>query len=393
MISDAQTQSLIRSLQDALGRYDIGENRINFQGTTVTMIYPLSDLVPDNSIVLTTYSDSDCTVDISDNDFIVPEIIYDDNPLPDGTKNREVTIHYTIDPIKVQGSDIWVQRSDDQFFMNFCVGLSLSTGDVSDPNSVSISGIDTVVLLQVDLLGDFGAEVVVAEGDRLDEEASQVYYVEGFLCDTSNNRIVYSTPLTQGTLVRVCVKPQDDALADGVYMRRVESFTFQREDQVGGAISQRAVRDGQSANKALTELVCIRGSDLCHFDTLLNADFYFGAGTVTGFGEAWLQVSHRAWYYTIHEIRVAIGNSLVVPSKSLVEAMHAVSVSRQGHFKWMVDLQVLRTSVPTFLFCQRRTISLLLPLRSNAINGTNRSIEVLQNILGKAFACVSRRMS
>jgi hypothetical protein len=261
----------------------------------VTLVYPLSDLVPNNTVVLITYSDTECSVNVDGNDFIVPDILYDENPLPDGTKNREVTIHYTIDPVKVQESDIWVQRSDDQFFMNFCVGLGLSTGDVSDPNSAVIAQIDTVVLLRVDLLGAFGTELNVTTGDRLDEEANQIYHAEGFLCDTGNNRVAYGTPLTQGSLVRVCVKPEDDALADGVYMRRVEEFTFLREDSVGGAISQTAVRDGTSANAGLTELVCIPGSELCYFETLLNSDFYFGPGTVTGFGEAWLQVRQFDW--------------------------------------------------------------------------------------------------
>jgi hypothetical protein len=275
-----------------LDRYAIGDSSIDFGGTSVTLIFPLSSLVPNNTVEIITFSDLDCTVDISDNDFLVLDLIYDSNPAPDEFTDREVTLHYTIEPGLMQTSDVWHQDQDDQYFMKFCVGFSLKSGDISDPDSVTIAGIDTGVILQVDLLGDFAGSVPVRPGDMLEENAEQVYYVEGWLCDPVNNeRLVTAEPQTQGTPLRVCVKPTDEALADGVFMRRIESFTFQRDSQLGGLLSQTAVREGESANAGLTQLVCERGWELCYFDTLLNADFYFGAGSVTGFGEAWLQVS------------------------------------------------------------------------------------------------------
>lgn len=123
------------------------------------------------------------------------------------------------------------------------------------------------------------------------ENVFQNYFVEGFLCDDNLEEIVYLYPLVQGEKVKVCVKPTDDALADGVYMRRVDSFTYWRDNPTAGAtVTQIALTDGESANPALTELFCERGWELCHFDTLLKSDFYFGTGRVFGYGEAWLQV-------------------------------------------------------------------------------------------------------
>ena len=120
----------------------------------------------------------------------------------------------------------------------------------------------------------------------------QKYFVVGYLCDDNLEQMIYRVPLSQGMKVRVCVEPTEEALQDGVYMRRIDSFTYQREMQEAGQyVTQAAVRDGESADPATTELFCERGSELCYFDTLLKADFYFSTGPVFGYGEAWLQVS------------------------------------------------------------------------------------------------------
>jgi hypothetical protein len=281
-----------RILQEILTRYQIGESRMHFQGTIVNLIFPVSDLVPDGSISITTYSDTDCTVDITGNDFLVSNVTYDDNPAPDGSKNRDVNIMYIIEPTGIQQSDVWTQDENSQFFMNFCIGINLHTGDANTTNAMT--SLETVVLLQVDLLGDFGSEFVVGPNDANEEQVEQIYYVEGFLCNESNEEIIYLEPRFQGSILRVCVKPTDTALADGVYMRRVDSFTFQRDNPIDGTkVSQVAVRDGGTANKELTQLYCPRGVELCYFDTLLKSDFYFSAGAIHGFGEAWLQVSFK----------------------------------------------------------------------------------------------------
>lgn len=127
--------------------------------------------------------------------------------------------------------------------------------------------------------------------DPNSEYVLQKYFVDGYLCDDQLQEIIYMVPLVQGSKVRVCVKPTDDALADGVYMRSVDSFTYYRDNlATGNRINQVALKDGASANLQLTEHFCERGWEMCYFDTLLNADFYFKAGRVYGYGEAWLQV-------------------------------------------------------------------------------------------------------
>ncbi len=127
------------------------------------------------------------------------------------------------------------------------------------------------------------------------ESILQKYYVDGYLCDDNLQPIAYMVPVVQGVKVRVCVQPTDDALQDGVYMRSVDSFRYQRQKPEGGLlVTQVALRDGKSADPAMTEHFCERGWELCYFDTILKADFYFGPGRVIGYGEAWLQVSTSA---------------------------------------------------------------------------------------------------
>jgi hypothetical protein len=274
-----------------LDRYQVGESTINFQGTTIELVYPLSDLLPDNTLVIQTFSDSDCSVDISDNTYLVPTITYDDNPDPTGEKNREVSVLYTIDPKEIQNHPVWIQESSATAFVSFCTAINLYNGDISDPNSGPMARLDTLVYLQVNFEGGFAAEVPVGPADRLQENAQQLYYVEGFLCDESNLILSTERPMRQGENVKVCVKPTNEALADGIMMRQIDSFTFYREKEDGEKITQTAVTNGVSANKELTSLTCERGSNLCHFETLLKSDFYYKPGMIMGYGEAWLQVS------------------------------------------------------------------------------------------------------
>ena len=287
----------LRQLQEVLDRYEIGESRISFSGTIVRLVFPINDLNLDGTVEIATFSDNMCSVNIDGNDYLMPEIIYDENPNPDGSKNREVTIQYTVDPTKIQTTDVWLQESDDTFFMNFCVSFGLKLND--GPNAVTIATLETVVRLQVDLMGDFGVEVEVDENDQAEFGAEEAYFVVGFLCGNDNAPITYSEPRVQGSLVRVCVRPEDVALQDGIYMRSVQSFTFVREDFGGRQVTQAAVKDGASANPALTTLSCTRGTELCWFDTVLKGDFYYSPGTVSGFGEAWLQVRYE-WIRSVH---------------------------------------------------------------------------------------------
>jgi hypothetical protein len=281
-----------RQLQDdeTLGQYDIGASTLKYFGTAIALEFTLNALVEEETVGFKLYSDSDCTQEITDNDYLMPELIFDQDFVKNSTGVRPMKALLTINQQGITTSPVWQQRADDQFFIFFCSKVSLYTGNITDPGAFEISILETLSEIKVDLLGDFGVEVNVSPNNATAEEATQAYFVEGFLCDDNLQKVSYDRPRTQGSSLRVCVKPTDDALADGLKMRAVDSFSFYK-NQVGGAqIAQEALARGESANPSLTSLTCVRGTELCYFDTLLKAGFFSGAGTVEGFGEAWLQV-------------------------------------------------------------------------------------------------------
>jgi hypothetical protein len=273
--------------QDVLGEYEIGPNRMQYYANKIDLYFPVNDLVADGAVSVLTFSDSDCSVSIVGNDYLVPEITYDSNPNPTGSSNREIKVQYTIDYDLVEdASSVYTQLSKGEFKLNFCVSFILLSGPGGNP----LSAIDTEITVELKMDDKFGEEVQVGPTDRDENLAQEIYTVEGFLCDDNNERILYRIPKAQGSVTKICVKPTDDALEDNVYMRRIDSFIFQREfGPDDDKITQGAISGGQTL--PLTELTCRRGSELCHFSTILNAKFYDAPGTVFGFGEAWLQVS------------------------------------------------------------------------------------------------------
>jgi hypothetical protein len=281
-----------RQLQDgeSLGQYDIGPSTLYYFGTSINLDFTLNALVEEGTVGLKLYSDSDCTQEITDNDYLTPELIFDQDFVQNSTSVRPMRVQLTIIEQRIKQSPVWQER-DDQFFIFFCTKVSLYTADpTSDSGAFAISTLETLSQIKVDLVGDFGVDVNVDPNNATAEEARQAYFVEGFLCDDALQKVSYARPRTQGSSLRVCVKPTDNALADGLKMRAVDSFSFYKDQSGGAQITQEALARGESANPSLTSLFCVRGTELCYFDTLLKAEFFSGAGGVTGFGEAWLQV-------------------------------------------------------------------------------------------------------
>ena len=287
--------------QQSLDLYEITEPKLRYKGLELYLDYKLSNMLQPNQVKVTPFSDHDCMINITENnDYMVPELIFtspSNSSSSIGATTQTLRVHFTIDPVKIQKTPLWKQEGVDQFFITMCVGLLLYTDNyVTNPdNAVAISSLDTLIRVQVDLMGDFGMEFAVDNSGPTEELAEQAYYVEGYICNPldDNKPFTYMEPKEQGSTIRVCVKPTSDALRDGVYMRSINYFTFFRNEGLPDGeetITQPAIKDGESANEALTSLTCIRGTALCYFDTLLKADFFFSPGRLFGSGEAWLQV-------------------------------------------------------------------------------------------------------
>jgi hypothetical protein len=180
--------------------------------------------------------------------------------------------------------------------VRFCVRFSLGTtfNDGTSNVTEEVNFLETVVTLNVDLSDGFEVTAIdVAPRDRLVRTAAQAYTCEGYFCDANEVKLTetdLATARNQGAQLRICVIPAADARTDGVYMRRIDSFEWRREDTANGvAITQPAVVNALPATNGLTTLDCAAGDLICRFESVLFAQFYATAGTVAGAGVCSMQ--------------------------------------------------------------------------------------------------------
>jgi hypothetical protein len=121
---------------------------------------------------------------------------------------------------------------------------------------------------------------------QVEAPVARYYTAEGFLCDSSNERLdPYSHPITFGQVARVCVTPTGLALNDNVKIRSIDYYTWTRNEL---QLSQEAILTNEEAVPK-TEIFCIRGDEICAFETLLDEPFFASVGAVGGSGVVWLQ--------------------------------------------------------------------------------------------------------
>jgi hypothetical protein len=121
---------------------------------------------------------------------------------------------------------------------------------------------------------------------QVDAPVARYYTAEGFLCDNENRRLdPYANPITFGQVARICVKPTGLALNDNVKMRSIDYFTWTRSDL---ELSQEAIVTNEEAVPR-TEIFCVRGEEICAFETKLEKPFFASVGAVGGSGVVWLQ--------------------------------------------------------------------------------------------------------
>jgi len=169
--------------------------------------------------------------------------------------------------------------------IDFCVRFSLMT----TAGATEVNFLETLVTLFVDLSDGFSiGNVTVAPKLKLENTANQVYLLDGYQCDAANAALTgtdLSDTRNQGSVIRVCVKPDNEAVTAGIKMRSLDEFTFTRD-----AINQQAITGyNTEAANGLTSLTCSNGVDVCVFETILFAAFYTDEGTVAGSGTGSMQ--------------------------------------------------------------------------------------------------------
>jgi hypothetical protein len=253
------------------------------------LTYQVSDYIPYENLRWYLYDGLECREgadDITENDYLTAELMGPDdgNTVGEGNSFREFKMALSFDPESIRGSPI-LHETGQKIQLKFCVRLSAFSANALNPAAVEISYKQTTMTVDILQEGETGVdEFVLDAGEIVDETTEQLYTLEGWLCNETNHRIYDPLPIYQGRLTRVCVTPNAEAQADGVYMRAIDSFYWTRD-----TIFQTAINPRQNA-APLTEIECVPGMLICAFTTILRAGFFFKRGRVGGAGIGWLQV-------------------------------------------------------------------------------------------------------
>jgi hypothetical protein len=295
--SVASTVANERGLQTLAKKWNITDPTFTYNALGFELDYQVSDFIDNTHTLHALFTSPGC----QENGTAVPDTVLAStrpaltgaayNANNDGLGIRDQTLTVNVNPANIAASDIYVEDAtvgSVTASIDFCVRFSLQTaGD----GAVEVNFLETLVTLYVDLSDGFSiGDVNVEPKVKLINTANQVYLLDGFQCDDANDPLT-GTDLTgtrnQGSVVRVCVKPDVDAVAAGITMRSLDVFTFSRN---AGSISQEAIIGyNEEATNGLTSLTCSNGVPLCFFETILFAAFYTDVGVVLGSGTGSMQ--------------------------------------------------------------------------------------------------------
>jgi hypothetical protein len=217
-----------------------------------------------------------------------------------GVRDQKLT--FGMVPANITASDIYVEDTNVDSFnatIDFCVRFSLVTAE-----AVEVNYLETLVTLFVDLSDGFAiADVNVTPKIKIQNTANQEYLLEAYQCDAANAELTGTDLVAKrlsGSVIRVCVKPDAEAVTAGLKMRSLDEFTFTRDlDPVGpdaGDLNQTAIIGyNLESDNGLTVLTCSNGVDVCVFETILFAVFYSNLpGVVLGSGTGSMQFGSGA---------------------------------------------------------------------------------------------------
>lgn len=270
-------------------KWDIGIPTFDSSRLDLFLKYPVSDFISYDNLGWKLYDGRQCgnggASDITDNDYLEVAAEFDENtPEGGGTAWRNVTLVFSFDPETIRQSPI-ITNEGLETNLRFCVRFSAYSAPTINPGAMEIFYKETFLTVDIQQAGNVDVDGYVLTPEDINQEEDTVSYkLRGYLCNETNHEIIDPIPIFQGMLTKVCVTPTDRALADGVYMRAIDSFYWTRE-----TIYQTAITPHQTA-AALTEINCEPGMIVCSFATILKGPFFYRLGRVDGAGFGWLQV-------------------------------------------------------------------------------------------------------
>jgi hypothetical protein len=314
--SQAADDSAQRGLATLAEKWNITEPTFKYDALSFDLTFTVSDFVATAPMAEATLWDDGCkegtnSIAIGGGSGIKSfELIttgIELESLTGDNMDRDVSVNITLDSASI--SDNTLIYSEDTLGsqvtaeIRFCVRFGLKT---IGPTALEVNFLETLITLNVDLTDGFEiGSIAVEPKDKLVRTANQVYQVVGFRCDGDNNLISDLTPINQGSVVRVCVTPDAEAVADGILMRSIDLFTWSRA--LPNQVTQAAIigRDQVAANQLTTYDLC-RGLGVCSFESILFANFYTALGSVAGSGVASMQFGTN----TSRRLRTGAGRSL-----------------------------------------------------------------------------------
>jgi hypothetical protein len=283
------TPSRIRRLQgsELFERWDIAEPAFTYESLDFTLDFEINQYIASVEQVTYTLFDETCDNAYGGNGLSGSRGLTFGSVEAAGKQSIEIAMAIDASVISAD-SEVYSESMVDgemAAVVDFCVRFALHTP--AEIGELEVNFLEIVITLNVDLTAGFeiGA-LAVAPLDRCVNTAAQDFLVEGYFCEENNepNSTVTAPVFNQGDLVKICVRPVQDAREEFfIRMLRITSFVFER-----GSTNQPAIADGISAS-VLTDLFCDAGFAICHFETILFAAFYQSPGSVTGSGIADMQ--------------------------------------------------------------------------------------------------------
>ena len=286
-----------RNLQATLQqKWNLTANGFAYDTLSFTLDYITSDFILNNMMNAIIY-DEQC----QEGNVLIPStelnytVVPDATPPGVGDATRNAAVAIDMNPATISNSVTYSEQTISGQVVaqvRFCMRFGLLTNTATP---IEVNFLETIVTLTVDLTDGFSIDTItVAPKDVAIKTASQSYQVEGYQCDAFTNEPLSEAELAasrnQGTIIRVCVRPDQTARDDGIFMRSIDSFAWERDyDGVIGIVTQPAVENREPASNQLTDLYCTSGDAVCAFETILFAALFRTPGAITGSGIASLQ--------------------------------------------------------------------------------------------------------
>lgn len=258
-------------------------------GDNIKLDYVFNDMVV-NSMITWTYWDKNCKE--GGNSLTTSGVGYDfelsepESSLGDGTGTRGYSLSLISTSDVAGNTDIFSGDQQDENgswypTVDICARVALST-----TNDIEVNFVETIISIQYEFTDGsltVGGVNVIAPEVEITEVAAPAK-LKAAECSASDG------PITQGSVIKVCVDPGAQGIKDGYRMKEITSFTYTKIGDDGVVIaSQVAVTDSAQASNGFTKLVCVQGSPQCSIDTLLLGDFYTLTGKVDASGSATIQ--------------------------------------------------------------------------------------------------------